>query len=382
MGGMVPFQPLLLVRQHLASHKLPDIPATVHAELNRAGLERGLRPGARIAIGAGSRGIANIDIIVRAAVDWWQARGCQPFVFPANGSHGAATGPGQAAVLAKYGITEATMGCPIRSSLAVVPLGRSAEGIETVMDRTAYESDGVMLCGRVKWHTDFVGRIESGLFKMMAIGLGKLAGAQHYHTHALKIGLEAMVVSVGRQVLQSGKILGGLAILEDGNHDTARVCAVPALGMEDREAELLALVKTWMPRIPVSALDFVIINEMGKNWSGAGIDPKVVNRTINAAYNPYDFAPRVERIYVRGLSKLSYGNATGIGLADVVHSRVVRAVKRGPTYVNGVTSGPLASVRTPIHFPSDRKTLETVWRTAGTLIHASSSSAGSATRRI
>ena len=137
--------------------------------------------------------------------------------------------------------------------------------------------------------------------------------------------------------------------------------------MEEREAELLALVKTWMPRIPVSALDFLIINEMGKNWSGAGIDPKVVNRTINAAYNPWDFAPRVARIYVRGLSKLSYGNATGLGLADVVHTRLVRAMKRGPTYVNGVTSGPLASVRTPIHFPSDWKTLSTVWRTAGKL---------------
>ena len=224
-----------------------------------------------------------------------------------------------------------------------------------------------MLCGRVKWHTDFVGRIESGLFKMMAIGLGKLAGAQRYHAHALKMGLEAMVVSVGRQVLKSGKILGGLAILEDGNHDTARVVAVPAEGMEEREAELLQLVKTWMPRIPVSALDFAIIDEMGKNWSGAGIDPKVVNRTINAGYNTYDFAPRVERIYIRGISKLSYGNATGIGLADVIHTRVVRAVKRAPTYVNGITSGPLASIRTPIHFSSDQKVLETVWRTAGRL---------------
>ena len=364
---MVQFQPLLLVRQHLDSHKLADIPSAVHAELNQAGLARTLKPGASVAIGAGSRGIANIDVIVRAAVDWWKAQGMRPFIFPAMGTHGAATAKGQAAVLAKYGITESTMGCPVRSSLAVVPLGRSAEGIETVMDKTAWAADGVMLCGRVKWHTDFVGRIESGLFKMMAIGMGKLAGAQRYHAHALTMGLEAMVLSVGRQVLKSGKILGGLAILEDGNHDTARVAAVPAEGMEGREAELLALVKTWMPRIPVSALDFLLINEMGKNWSGAGIDPKVVNRSINAAYNPWDDAPRVARIYIRGISKLSYGNATGIGLADVVHTRVVRSVKRGPTYVNGVTSGPLASVRTPIHFSSDRKVLETVWRTAGRL---------------
>ena len=176
-----------------------------------------------MALGVGSRGIANIATIARAAVDYWKSQGAWPFIFPAMGSHGAATAEGQADVLAHYGIHEATMGCPVLSSLDVVSLGNTADGIETFMDRNAYESDGVMLIGRVKWHTDFAGKIESGLFKMIAIGLGKFAGAQRYHTYAYKLGLEHVIRSVGRQVLASGKILGGLAILEDANHNTARL---------------------------------------------------------------------------------------------------------------------------------------------------------------
>ena len=166
------------------------------------------------------------------------------------GSHGAATAEGQADVLAHYGIIEATMGCPIVSSLDVVSLGKTPDGIEAFMDRNAYESDGVMLVGRVKWHTDFAGKIESGLFKMMAIGLGKFAGAQRYHTYAYKLGLEHVIRSVGRQVLASGKILGGLAILEDAHHNTAQVTAVPVEEMEQREEELLRLVKSWMGTHP------------------------------------------------------------------------------------------------------------------------------------
>src|SRR5262249_35235763 len=163
--------------------------------------------------------------------------------FPAMGSHGAASAEGQAQVLAHYGITESQMGCPIVSQLEVVSLGKTADGIEAFMDRMAYESDGVMLVGRVKWHTDFAGRIESGLFKMMAIGLGKFAGAQRYHAYAFRgLGLEHVIVTVGRQVLESGKILGGLAILEDAYHNTAKLDAVPLEKMEQREEQSLALV--------------------------------------------------------------------------------------------------------------------------------------------
>lgn len=361
----MPYPSFLLVRQHFPSHRLPDIPAEVRRQLDSSGFADKLKPGASVAIGAGSRGIANIDVIVGAAARWWKDRGFAPFIFPAMGTHGAATAKGQAEVLSKYGITEERMGCPIRSSLAVVDLGETPEGIRTFLDRTAARAGGIMLCSRVKWHTDFEGKLESGLFKMMAIGLGKFAGAQRYHAHAYSMGLERVIRSVGRQVLDSGKLLGGLAILEDGNHDTGLVEAVPAAAMEQREEELLALVKTWMPRIPVKALDVLIVNEIGKTISGAGMDPKVVNRSVRGEYNPWPFAPRVERIFLRDLNDRSYGNATGIGIADIVHTRAVRKMKRRPTYVNGITANTLPVIKLPVQFPSDRECLDTVWRTVG-----------------
>src|SRR5689334_19558434 len=238
------FSPLLLVRQHFPDRSLKDIPGEVQRQLSSAAFDTRLQPGGRIAIGVGSRGIRNIATIVRGVVDYWKSRGFKPFLFPAMGSHGAATAEGQADVLAHYGIHEATMGCPVVSQLEVVSLGVTADGIEAFMDRMAYESDGVMLIGRVKWHTDFAGKIESGLFKMMAIGLGKFAGAQRYHTYAYTMGLENIITSIGRQVLKSGKILGGLAILEDAYHHTGKLDAVPVEHMMQREEENLALVKS------------------------------------------------------------------------------------------------------------------------------------------
>ncbi len=357
--------PLLFVRQHFPSHRLPDIGAEVRRQLDAAALHRQLPPGAEVAIGVGSRGIANLAEIVAALVGWWKAKGMQPFLFPAMGSHGAATARGQAAVLAKFGITPETMGCPVRSSLAVDTLGSTPEGIPVVMDRLAHRSAGVMLCGRVKWHTDFAGNLESGLFKMMAIGLGKLAGAQNYHSHAYSLGLEQVIRSVGRHILATDKILGGLAILEDAHHDTARLEVLKTKDMEAREMELLALVKTWMPTIPLPALDIVIVNQLGKPLSGSGMDPKIINRNVSAEYNPWPGAPTIGRVYVRGMHPLSYGNAVGIGLADVVHSRLIRLVKRGPTWLNALTSNNPAAARLPIHYNSDRKCLETLAATVG-----------------
>jgi hypothetical protein len=362
----MPIAPLLYLRQNFPDRALKDIPDEVRRELGGSGFTSGLRLGGRIAIGVGSRGITNIDVIVRECVRFWQDAGMQPFLFPAMGSHGAATAEGQAKVLAHYGITEAAMGCPVVSSLDVVSLGRTADGIEAFMDRNAFESDGVMLIGRVKWHTDFAGALESGLFKMMAIGLGKFAGAKRYHTYAYKLGLEHVIRTVGRQVLASRKILGGLAILEDARHQTAKLAAVPVDQMESREEELLALVKTWMGRIPCD-LDMLIVDEIGKNFSGAGMDTKVVNRGVLGEYNPWDTAPRIERIYVRGISELSYGNAVGFGMADVVHSSLLPKIDWTPTRINALTSSSVACIRTPIHFDSDRECLDQLWPTVGKL---------------
>ncbi|MBK5290687.1 MAG: hypothetical protein JJE04_03200 [Acidobacteriia bacterium] len=359
------FPRLFLVRQNFADRSVKDIPGTVHRELKDAGFAAALKPGSRIAIGVGSRGIANIATIVKAVADFWKSQGMQPFIFPAMGSHGAATAEGQAEVLAHYGIHEATIGCPVVSSLQVTPLGKTSEGLEAFMDSNAYASDGVMLVGRVKWHTDFAGKIESGLFKMMAIGLGKFAGAQTYHTYAYKLGLENVIRSVGRQVLKSGKILGGLAILEDANHNTGQLTAVPVNGMEQREEELLALVKSWMGHVPVKHLDILILDQIGKPISGAGMDTKVANRTVNGAYNPWPDTPCFERIFVRDLHPNSYGNGVGLGMADVVHDRLLEKIDWTPTWINSLTASTPGAIRTPIHFSTDRECLRRIMPTVG-----------------
>jgi hypothetical protein len=360
------FSPLLLVRQNFPDRGLKDVAGEVRAQLEGARFGSKLKPGARVAIGVGSRGIKNISVIVKATVDYWKDQGARPFIFPAMGSHGAATAEGQADVLAHYGIDESTMGCPVTSQLEVVSLGCTADGIEAFMDRAAYESGGVMLVGRVKWHTDFAGKIESGLFKMMAIGLGKFAGAQRYHTYAYKLGLEKVIRTVGRQVLGSGKILGGLAILEDANHNTAQLTAVKVEEMERKEEELLTTTKSWMGRIPFD-LDILILDEIGKNISGAGMDTKVVNRSVHGEYNPWDTAPRIERLYLRSISENSYRNGVGLGMADVVHDRLLKQIDWNPTQINSLTASTPAAIRTPIHFPNDRLCLEKVAPTVGKL---------------
>jgi hypothetical protein len=358
---------MLLVRQNFPDRSIKDIPGEVERTLAGAGFGAGLQPGSRIAIGVGSRGIANLAAIVRSVVAFWKARQMHPFIFPAMGSHGAATAEGQADVLAHYGIHEAGVGCPVVSQLEVVSLGHNPEGIEAFMDRRAFESDGVMMVSRVKWHTDFAGKLESGLFKMMAIGLGKFAGAQRYHTYGYKIGLERVIRSVGRQVLKSGKILGGLAILEDANHNTGRVEAVPVEKMEQREEELLELVRSWMGRIPAPELDILILDEIGKTISGAGMDTKVVNRSVQGAYNPWPNTPRIERIFLRDLSSLTYGNGVGLGMADVMHDRVLEKIDWIPTQINSLTASTPAAIRTPVHFPTDRECLERIAPTVGKL---------------
>jgi hypothetical protein len=361
----VDFPRIYLVRQDFPDRSLKDIPAEVQKQLEKAAFASKLKPGARIAIGAGSRGISDIAIILKSVVDYWKKHGCKPFIFPAMGSHGAATAEGQAAVLAHFGIDEASMGCPLISSLDVVSTGRTPEGIETFMDRNAYESDGAMLVGRVKWHTDFSGNIESGLCKMAAIGIGKLAGARQYHAFGQRLGLEQVIRSVLRQVAKSGKILGGLALLEDASHTTAQLAAVSTEDMEEREEELLALVKSWSARIPVNSLDVLIVDRIGKNISGAGMDTKVINRSIHAHYNCFHNAPVVHRVFARDLDDLSCGNAVGLGMADIVSDRLLNKIDWDASYLNSLTACTPAGIRTPIHFPTDRECLEKIALTVG-----------------
>ena len=362
----MPSQRLVRVRQSFPVRALPDVAAAVRETLEAAEWTKQMRAGARIAVGAGSRGIQNIDVIVKAVCDFWKSRGCEPFIIPVMGSHGAATAEGQAEVLHHYGITEERMGAPIVSSLDVVPIGTTPEGIEVSMDRHAFESDGVMLCSRVKWHTDFEGRLESGVHKMMAIGLGKWEGAKRYHTWALRLGMEQVIRSVGQVVLSTGKMLGGLAILEDAHHNTAEVHALGVDGMVEQEEELLARAKSWKANIPVRECDLLIVDEMGKNFSGAGMDTKVINRSV-AGPNVWRDVPVIRRVFVRDLSSLSYGNAIGIGFADIAADRLIDKIDYGPTWINGLTSSTTQPGATPMHFASDRECIENILPTCGKL---------------
>ena len=360
-------QRVVPIRQNFRDRRLPDIPAAVHDTMQAATWTQSMPAGSRIAVGVGSRGITNIDVIAKAVVDFWKSRDCKPFIIPVMGSHGASTGPGQADVLAHYGIDEETMGCPIVSSLDVAPIGTTPDGIEVVMAKDALEADGVMLCARVKWHTDFEGKLESGIHKMMAIGLGKRAGAQVYHTHGLKLGLERMIRTVGEVVLGTGKMLGGLAILEDAHHSTAEVHAVGAAGMVEQEEKLLERVKSWKPNIPVKELDILIVDEIGKNFSGAGMDTKIINRSGRRGPNVWDGVPTIHRIFARDLSPLSDGNAVGIGLCDVISDRLYGKIDFEPTWINSLTASSLTASYVPLHFADDRTCIEKIAPTCGKL---------------
>lgn len=368
----MPKQRLVRVRQNFPKRALDDVAASVRATLEDADWTRQVAAGSRIAIGAGSRGIQNIDVIVKATVDFWKSRDCKPFIIPVMGSHGAATAEGQADVLHHYGITEEAMGAPIVSSLDVVTVGHTPEGIEVSMDKQAFEADGVMLCSRVKWHTDFEGGLESGVHKMMAIGLGKWAGAKRYHTWALRLGMEQVIRAVGQVVLSTGKMLGGIAILEDAWHNTAQVTAVGAAGMVEEEEKLLALTKSWKANIPAKEIDLLIVDEIGKTFSGAGMDTKVVNRSVDGP-NVWKDVPFVRRLFVRELSNKSYGNAIGIGFADITTDRLVDAIDYNATWVNGLTSSTTQPCSTPMHFATDRDCVEKILATCGRLDTADAS---------
>ncbi len=357
------------VQQQLPNRAIRDIRAHIVEDMKRSGVASQVKAGARIAIGVGSRGISNTATIVKAVVDFWKELGAQPFIFPAMGSHGAATAEGQADVLAHYGIHEATLGAPVISSLEVEHAGRTAEGIETFIDKQAFQSDGIFLIGRVKWHTDFSGRLESGLYKMMAIGLGKFAGARQYHTFAYRLGLEQVIRSAGSQILGTGKVLGGLAIQEGAHHETAGLTVINfkegQAAVIAKEESLLAEVKSWRAKLPAPEIDVLIIDEIGKNISGAGMDTKVINRSIQCEYNPFDDIPKVHRIYVRGLSAMTYHSAVGVGMADVIHDRLLNDTDWNPTYINSLTASTPSAIRTPIHFSNDVEALMKIGSTVG-----------------
>jgi hypothetical protein len=309
----------------------------------------------RIAVGVGSRGIAHLPEIVWAVCDWLIAQGARPFIFPAMGSHGGATAEGQRKVLENYGITPAAMGVEILSSMETVSLGATPEGFQVFMDRNAWGADGVLVVNRVKPHTDFSGKIESGLLKMLAVGMGKAEGARECHRWGWKFGFERAIRAISGKVLATGKILGGVAVVENELHQIVAVRAARAEAIVALEEEALAMARPLVPRIPFPKFHLLVVNEMGKNISGTGMDTKVIGRGVEL---PPGEAPEIGLIYVRDLTPESAGNALGIGLADVMHERLYRKIDLQKMYANARTSMNPPMPRLPIYCPSDREALD------------------------
>ena len=355
------FPRMVRVRQSFPRPRVDDIPAAVRHALSAISLP--IKPGDRVAVGAGSRGIANIAALVRATVDHLKALGAKPFVIPAMGSHGGATPEGQLSVLAHYGITETTMGCPLSATMEVVQVGE-ALGLPVWLDTMAAEADWIGVVNRVKPHTDFKGTIESGCFKMLTIGLGKQKGAAQYHRANVQHGYEKVITAVGREILAKARIAFGLGVAENGYDETAKVQAFTAADMEAGERALLKDARAWMMRLPFSPLDVLVVEEMGKNISGAGMDSNVIGRPTNP-HEPFPADPKILWIVVLDLTKESYGNATGIGNADFATRRLVDKIDMKATLINCLTACAPNGAKVPATFDSDREAIEAALDTIG-----------------
>ncbi len=351
------------VRQQFERPQVACIPDTVQAEL--AKVCRGNLAGRRVAITSGSRGVANIDRITKACVDFLQAKGAEPFIVPSMGSHGGATATGQAEVLATMGITEATMGCPVLSSMEVEQVCTASEGFPVYFDRNAMQADDVLVVNRIKPHTRFAGDIESGLMKMMLIGLGKQRGAEIYHQAIVNYSFDQIVRSVASEVIARCNILAGLAILENAYEETAAIHGVLPSEIEQREPELLRKVKQWMPSLPFDRADLLIIDQIGKNISGTGMDTNIIGRKKNEHAAIDGDKPDIHHIYVRALTKATHGNAAGIGLAELCHRRVIEAMDHQATRMNCITASHISGAMLPVDFSTDREALQTACQLSG-----------------
>lgn len=353
------------LRQKFVAPTLDDIPAAIHAELARLELHRKVRPGQSVAITAGSRGVANMATILKTIVAHLKSLGAEPFIVPAMGSHGGGTAQGQRAVIESYGITEDFVGCPIRASMETVVVCHAAEGFPVHFDRHAFGADHVVVCNRIKPHTRFVGDIESGLMKMLLIGLGKCAGATIYHRAIQDYNFAQIIRSVSSEVLNRCRILAGVAIVENAFDQTALVEVVPPEAFESREKVLLAKAKQWMARLPFEKVDLLLIDEIGKNISGTGLDTNVVGRKFDDHKAVEGETPKVKLIALRGLTEETHGNAAGIGIAELCKSQVIRDADLPATRLNGITAAHISATMLPPDYETDREILDVGLSTIG-----------------
>ena len=350
-GGLdFPLPPMTRVRQKFDAAKLADIPGAIGKEFARPEIRERIKPGQVIAVGCGSRGIANIAQIACAVIAELIALGAKPFIFPCMGSHGAATAEGQKKVLETYGITEASTGVPIRATMETEIVGHLADGTPVHMDKYAAEAEAIVVINRIKPHTGFRGATESGLTKMLAIGIGKITGAAIYHTHGMDRFPE-LLPQIREMNISQRNVLFGVGIVENAYDETAYIEVIPAQSLKTREPDLQAMAKRMMPQLFFDDIDVLIIDEMGKNISGAGFDPNITGR--NRRNVKWQDKPRVKKIVVLGLTRVSQGNATGLGSADVITMRLFKELDVASTYANVITSMNLDGGAIPIVMNND-----------------------------
>ncbi|MEA4893042.1 MAG: lactate racemase domain-containing protein [Peptococcaceae bacterium] len=356
----VDYPKMALIRQKLSREKLEDVSGETRRQLISLGVQKKLSGGARIALTAGSRGISNIAEIIRAAADYVKECGGQPFVVPAMGSQGGATARGQEEVLEHYGITEKAMGCPICSGMEVVELGKTEAGAPVYFDRIAYEADGIIVINRIKPHTDFIAANESGVVKMVAIGLGNEKGCSAMHAY----GLAGCIPQSCRVSLEKAPILGGLGIVENSRDETWKLQGIKPEDFLEEDARLLALAKEQVPHLPMDRLDLLIVKEIGKMFSGTGMDTKVIGRIkVNGVPEPQK--PQVEKLVVLRLNPDSYGNALGIGLADITTKELVEAIDYDSMKANLIATTYLERGKLPVWFDTEKEAVDAGFKTLG-----------------
>lgn len=339
------------VKQEVASEQVGDVVTTVRAGLQALPLKNLVKPGMQIAIGVGSRGISCLYDVVATLVRELSELGARPFLLPAMGSHGGGTADGQQQVLEGYGLTQERLGVSIHNSMETVQIGTTPAGMRVYFAKEAAGADGIVVVNRIKEHTAFKGRWESGLMKMLAVGLGKVEGATEIHNWGVR---SAMPVAA-RLILEQMPVLAGVAIVENGHHQPAQIAVLPAAQIEEEEPVLLDRARALMPRIPLEPLDLLVVGEMGKNISGTGMDLNVIGMWRRTG-GPV--SPQFERIAVLDLTETSHGNAIGVGHGDLITRRLYDKIDFDATYTNSLTSHNLAGGKIPIVLPSDRAAIE------------------------
>ena len=353
--------PLARVRQSIPQPRIEDVPATVRRLIRTSRLSERVARGGTIAVGIGSRGVSGIAGIARTTVDTLREMGYKPFIVAAMGSHGGATASGQRELLAGYGVTPEAMGVPVKTDMETVVLGTNPVGLPIYFDKNAYEADGIVLVNRVKPHTDFHSTHESGVLKMMVIGLGKRDGASQVHKLGVR-GLREVLPAVGRFLVENTRFALGLAIVENAEDLPAEIAALEPETIFDQEPILLERARSLMGRLPFDQIDVLVVGELGKNYSGAGMDPNVIGRLLIETQPDFD-RPLITRLVVLDVSDESHGNIVGVGFADLTTERLVQKLDPESFRINVITSCCLERARIPITLATDREVIETALET-------------------